>query len=120
MVLEELTAVEDAAAFVFVFAVDVGFFGDFRCCACCCWAVLFGLGWGLSTFPGFHLPVLGVFVAFPIVLAAEALCAIYVSAAIGASVSFFVFSIYTNRGFISNQAISEKNEGPKGVYLSSH
>lgn len=49
----------------------------------------------LGAFPRFDLPVHRVFVAFPVVFAAEAAGAGSVGAAVGAGVSFGVFSIHT-------------------------
>ena len=96
--LELFASVEDLAALVFGFGADFGVNGVgggvITCCGGCWW-------WferrvvasGLSAFPGFALPMDGVFVALPVVFAAEATGTIGVCAAVGAGVSLFVFPV---------------------------
>ena len=82
--LKLFTSVEDLATFVFRLVVDSGVSWV---CDCARFVT------GLCTFPGFDLPVHGVFVAFPVVLAAKAARAVREGAAVGAGVPLFMFSI---------------------------
>lgn len=85
--LELLTPVEDLATLVLGLVVDlgggVGWLGGR-------WTTL--IAW-LSTFPGFDLPVHGIFVTLPVVFAAEPARAIGVGAAVRPSVPFFMFTM---------------------------
>lgn len=84
MSLELFATIENLSAFKSRFAADLGVRGV---------GEEFWLVAALGTLPGFNLPVDAVFVAFPVVLAAEAAGAVGVGATVGPCVSFMVFSI---------------------------
>lgn len=97
MGLELFATVEDAVALFLVFAVGVDFAWGFRCTVARFLAEVFisvsNSQLTLSTFPSLDSVMLGIFVAFPVVLAAKTFITGVLCAAIGARMSFHVFSM---------------------------
>jgi len=104
MGLEMFPSVEDLTALMFCFILDFGVG----------W-VTGGMRWSLGrfvallgTFPRFSLPMHSIFVAFPVVFAAEAAGTGGVGAAVGAGVSFSMFS--RNTTSISQRVVTRNTQ----------
>ena len=83
------------------------------------WVLASDLGFGLGAFPGFDLVVHGVFVAFPVVFAAEAAWAVGEGAAVGTGMALEVFAAHvsaSHRGLTSGIV----RRGEVTTYVRSH